>query len=186
MSEIYAPPGQEPVWPASINSVQLQQDYPNTHFTPLMTAEEKAEFNLFQVQPTDPPEINPAENRLEGPIPVFVDEQWVERWLIVPLSEEEKEAYYRSVNPPKWNSFAALLMQEPRVTLFLKEVVSQDPASFGGFIGGLAQASSNGPGFFVFTWQKVSAQGLIPPELREFVIEAAEQSDLPADFLQIL
>jgi hypothetical protein len=184
--EIYAPPGQTAIWPASINSVQLREAYPNTDFTPFMTVQEKAEFNLFQVQPTDPPTPDPAENRLEGPVPVFLNGQWVEQWQIVPLSEEEKKTYRRAMNPPRWNNFAASLMANPGVKQFLGNMVNIDAAAYGGLIGGLVQASNDRPEIFLSTWMEIKKQGVIPEQLSAFVVFTATQNDLPEEFIQSL
>ncbi len=185
MSEIYSPPGQEPVWPASINSIQLREAYPNTDFTPLMTAEEKAEFNLFQVLPIDPPTPDPAENRLEGPVPVFVDGQWVERWNLVPLSEEEKRAYRVAANPPEWLNFAAALQLNPQIHQFLGIVFNANRGFFGGLSVGLGKASED-PRPFLFAWTQCRQQGLVSPVVMAIVVQTAQVCNLPEEFISSL
>lgn len=184
--EIYAPPGQEPVWPASINSIQLQQDYPNTDFTPLMTAEEKAEFNLFQVLPTDPPTPDPAENRLEGPVPVSLNGQWVEQWGLVPLSEEEKRAYRRAMNPPRWFEFAAALMGDITINQqLLSRVIQSAPGLYGGLTVGLGKASEDARAF-LFAWTDCRQKGLVSQAVMTITIQTAQACNLPDEFINSL
>lgn len=184
--------GEGIVWPYTLRQLRLDEPQLSLPLAPRdVDLEALAALEPSIVIAIPQPTIPPAhDERTEKPREITPSKnasgRFVQSWEIRQLTEQEIREEYEKNHAPKWDDFAALLMQEPRVKLFLKEVVSLDPGVFGGFIGGLAQASSNGPGFFVFTWQKVSAQGLIPPELREFVIEAAEQSDLPADFLQVL
>jgi hypothetical protein len=185
MSEIYSPPGQEPIWPASINSSQLREAYPNTDFTPLMTAEEKAEFNLFQVLPTDPPTPDPAENRLEGPVPVFVDGQWVEEWQLVLLSEEEKRAYQRAMNPSKWVDFATALMANPSINQLLGNVFQVAPGLFGGLSVGLGKAAED-PRSFLFAWTVCRQKGLVSPVVMAIVVQTAQVCNLPEEFISSL
>lgn len=183
--EIYAPPGKEPVWPATINSVQLQQDYPNTDFTLLMTAEEKGEFNLFQVLPTNPPTSDPAENRLEGPVPVFIDGQWVEEWRLVPLSDEEKQAYRRAMNPPRWVDFAAALMANPSINQLLGNVFQAAPGLYGGLSVGLGKAAED-PRSFLFAWTICRQKELISSAVMTIVIQTAQACNLPDEFINSL
>lgn len=112
MTEIFVPPGQEPIYPASINQPDFLAEYPTTMFSDSMTLEEKASFYLYQVLPTEPPTVDPAENRLSGPVPALVDGQWVETWELVPLSDEEKAAYQQQVNPPNWDLFEFLAIRD--------------------------------------------------------------------------
>lgn len=179
--EIYAPPGKEPVWPATINSVQLQQDYPNTDFSPLMTADEKAEFNLFQVLPTDPPTPDPAESRLEGPVPVFIDGQWVEKWGLMPLSEEEKRAHFRAMNPPNWELFGLALLSGVQELDALLEVAPK--RLYGGLLLGLQQATENKANIFLRAWSSARRAGMASAQLVSSVKQVAVGCHLPEDFV---
>ena len=75
-------------YPYSIG--ELRRDNPNTSFPRNPSDDLLADWNVFQVQPTDYPTVDHTKNVTEG-TPALQDGVWVQVWNVTDASAEEVE-----------------------------------------------------------------------------------------------
>jgi hypothetical protein len=75
-------------YPYSIG--ELRRDNSNTSFPRNPSDDLLAEWNVFQVQPTDSPQVDHTKNVTEG-TPALQDGVWVQVWNVTDVSAEEVE-----------------------------------------------------------------------------------------------
>lgn len=76
-------------YPYSIE--KMRSDNPQTSFPIEMSAEELAEWGVFAVEEQAPPTFNEQTESIEHQPPALVNGVWVQCWVIVAASAEEKE-----------------------------------------------------------------------------------------------
>ena len=76
-------------YPYSIE--KMRSDNPQTSFPLEMSAEELAEWGVFAVEEQDPPAFSEQTESIELQPPSLVDGVWVQGWVVVAASAEEKE-----------------------------------------------------------------------------------------------
>lgn len=84
------------VYPFTIN--QLKQENPNTSFTNTIEMDHAtlAEFNVYRVFPTQQPEFDVTMQKISESTPVFTNNQWQQAWVVVDLTDEEKQSLHDS------------------------------------------------------------------------------------------
>jgi hypothetical protein len=166
-------------WPYSVQ--QLRLDEPSRSISVSPRAEELAHYGVFRVVPQEQPEFDPAVERVQEVAPTEVDGQWLQQWGLVPLTEAEREAYYRANNPPRWIEFWAALPAD--VDALLAAARAASPRLELGLGVGLGKAADGDSRVFIGSWQQAKSLGLIPPELVAGVQGLSVAFDLPAEFV---
>lgn len=54
-------------------------------------------FSVFEMQPTDKPAFDPLTEKVEASTPILLDGQWVQQWVVVAMTDEEKAAVARAI-----------------------------------------------------------------------------------------
>jgi hypothetical protein len=85
------------VYPYSI--VNLKTDYPNTSFPAVLSNERLAQFGVYPVEPTEPPQASYTYN-VEEDTPVYNDGTWYQEWSVNEASVDEKAERLEGA----WNS----------------------------------------------------------------------------------
>jgi hypothetical protein len=181
MPEIYAPPGSDPVFPASVQT--LQELFSQTTFPQFMTADEKAEFHLFQVKLQPQPEHDPRLQICTQLPPAFVDARWVIGWSLRPATPEEIAEWDEANRPPPdWSSFAIEINQNPIVAAW-RDALPIGP--FGLLVGGTAVASLGKPETLMAALAQLKASGALPEPVQQVLKEQATAKSLPNEIIQI-
>ena len=167
------------IWPYSIQ--QLRIDEPKVSIWADPSNEFLSQFGVIYPIPTLQPEPDPAVERVVEVAPVEQGGQWLQQWEVVPLTEEEADAYYRATHPPQWIAFNEALPDD--VNTLLAHAQSLDHRLYGGLMVGLGKAADGDSRVFLGAWQKARAAGLIPPEMVTGLQMLATAHDLPADFV---
>jgi len=166
-------------WPYSL--AKLRVDEPTKSFSPAPSTAELAHYGCYRVLPQQRPEFDPAVERVQEVAPIEDGGQWLQQWELVPLTEAEREAYYRANNPPRWIEFWAALPDEVDELLNTAGAVKKRLEH--GLSVGLGQAAQGDSRVFIGAWQQAKSLGLIPPELVAGVQGLAVAFDLPAEFI---
>jgi len=134
---------------------------------------------VFQVQPTDPPEHDPAAQRVEEVVPVDVDGQWQQAWELIEIPPAPPA--------PDWAAFKGGLLTSAAVAQVMgaareagcEPAVTNLPVA-------LEKAQSGNLAEFAACWGLVVAVGGASPEALAALVAAAEVCNLPADFVAAL
>ena len=78
---------------------QLKRDNPQVSFPKTLTAEIRAEFGVYAVQPTPTPDVDRMTYRVAELTPVEIDGAWHQAWEAQALSAEEVAAAYAASVP---------------------------------------------------------------------------------------
>jgi hypothetical protein len=172
-------------WPYSLN--QLRLDEPSRSFSPDPSDAELAHYGVFRVQPTQPPEPDPAIERVVEIAPVEADGVWLQQWGLVELSDGEKAAYQLAQNPPQWVAFGEVVMETPEIKALLNQAMAlgESPLAMGLAVG-LGKAADGDNRVFLGTWTKARGAGLISAELIAKLQAAGATYHLPAEFIAAL
>lgn len=73
---------------ASYSIGQLRKDNPNVSFAKVPNNKSLAEWGVFPVKPTQPPDVDHTKNVIEK-LPVNINNEWVQTWEVVNATEEE-------------------------------------------------------------------------------------------------
>jgi len=73
---------------ASYSIGQLRKDNPGTSFPKIPSNELVAEWGVFPIKPTQPPDVDHTKNVIEK-LPVRINNEWVQTWEVVNATEEE-------------------------------------------------------------------------------------------------
>lgn len=68
---------------------ELRRDNPNTSFPSPMTAAELTGFDVYPVEPRNPPSFNQITENCTRINPTFDGQQWVETWSVTPATPEQ-------------------------------------------------------------------------------------------------
>jgi hypothetical protein len=82
--------GADAVYPYSPS--RLRADNPQTSFPDKMPASLLMEWGVYPVTPTFAPVYDPATHRLKEAPPQQINAEWVQAWIVEPLTPEEIEA----------------------------------------------------------------------------------------------
>lgn len=97
----------------------LRQDNPNTSFPQNISDTLLAEWNVIPVQVAPEPAIDIKAQRIEmGPVE-YVNNKWVQGWVVLDLTDEEKNAHIISTAHSK-KSLRAVAYKEEADPLFFK------------------------------------------------------------------
>lgn len=184
MPEIYAPPGIEPVWPASIET--LEQFYQQTVFPSFMTTEEKAEFWLFSVDVLPQPKHNPRLEVCSQRLPELTDDHWVVRWDKRDATPEEIAAWDAAHPPePNWTTWAESLLS-PEVREYSRQIYVSAPDLGAALSAGVANCSADQGAAFLRIWRvALRAMPSLEPVV-PIIQQSATQNSLPAAFIASL
>jgi hypothetical protein len=182
MPEIYTPPGSDPVFPASVQT--LQELFPQTIFPQFMTAEEKVEFYLFQVELQPQPQHDSRLQICTQLPPAFVDGRWVAGWDLRPATPAEI-AEWDDLNPPEpeWLAFSDELGMMPQIVNLLRIVFQVNPAFFSQLTIGLSDAAKGDSRLFLGAWSQAIQNQLVNQELIDIVANLAIKYHLPTSFV---
>lgn len=105
MSHVKAINGVVVTYPYSMQ--QLQQDYPNTSFSPYTYTEPDTlkDFNVYRVESVPFPEYDKLNYKLTEGLPTIVDGVWYQTWNTVECTSEE---VLENINTTKQNLQAAV------------------------------------------------------------------------------
>jgi len=201
---ICAPVNSDPAWPYSLTD--LRRENPNVSFSASPTAEDLAQFGVYQVQPSDAPAVNPRTERVEESLPEVVDGIWQQRWTVRNASPEEIAAYDEAnAPPPDWSAFLAALLQSSMLgaaQIGAQQILDAELPSAEGLrlerlrrastalssipAVLLAAASSGDPSLFIGAWLILRQAGLVAPEVASGLAQLATAYDLPEDLIRSL
>lgn len=68
---------------------ELRKDNPQVSFPKNLTDDLLKSFNVIKIQPTDCPTYDIMSHRIEQGQPVFSNDQWIQSWNVVSLTDEE-------------------------------------------------------------------------------------------------
>lgn len=167
-------------WPYSL--AQLREDEPSRSFSINPSDQELAHYGVFRVEPQPQPEHDPTEQRVEETHPCEVSGQWRQSWVVVSLTEAEREAYYRATHPPRWLEFGAAAMAMPQINAMLASVLTTAPSLAMTLPVGLSKAADGDSRVFLTAWNAARSAGLVSTELALALQQLATSHDLPAEF----
>lgn len=176
---IFAPPGEEPVLAGP--SI-LETKYPSTFFPPFMTDGDREDFYLYAVQEVPPPPFNPATQRLQSAEPALIDGKWTQQWQVIDLTQEEREIYKQSTNPPKWTEFAFEISSHPLVNQWLDDMPR---GIWGIFVGSMVTAKAGDPSALIQALQQAKQNESLPTGIVTILKDRAVANDLPKDLLAV-
>jgi hypothetical protein len=181
---ILAIPSTTPVYPAT--TAALQAAYPHSIFPSGLSG--LADFHVYPVAPSTPPEYDPATHKAVEITPIGSGSSWTQSWSVEPLTEQELAA----LNPPQWVQFAIAITQQPDISELL--ILMRTRIADGGYAQpaladmlsvGLGQASTGfSTATFLAAWQAVMP--LMPEGLPETVAALATSYKLPGAFVAAL
>jgi len=87
---------------------------------------------------------------------------------------------------PRWVDFSAAIMSLPAINVMLGAVLQAAPGLYGGLVVGLQNASEGDSRVFLNSWHSAIAMTLVTEELITTVQEAANEFDLPQEFVDAL
>jgi hypothetical protein len=171
---LHAPANSPPVWPYSL--ADLRRDNLNVSFSANPTADDLAPFDVFVVEPTDPPEHDPTTHRAQEITPVEIDGQWQQAWELIELPPAPPT--------PDWSTFKGGLLTSAAVAQVMgaareagcEPAVTNLPAA-------LEKAQSGDTAEFVACWGLVVAAGGASPDALAALSAAAQACNLPAEFV---
>lgn len=166
----------DPVWPYLRQ--QLLADNPNVSFRLDPSPEELEPFGVYIVQPTDPPEHDPA---LQQPVevhPVERDDQWFQAWElqdVPPLSLV-----------PDWRRFKAVMLASADVNAVLAAAMPLCPLAVLALPSALERAVSGDCTDFRGCWAAIRQAVAVPEVVVDAVVAQAQAANLPAGFIEML
>lgn len=83
---------------------QLRRDNPNTSFSEVMPNDRLAEWGVYLVKPSAPPDIDYTKNVTEQ-TPVFVDGEWQQVWEVTDATQEEILQRIRDLRASEYPDF---------------------------------------------------------------------------------
>lgn len=170
------------IWPYSLG--QLRQDEPTRSFSSSPSDTELAWFGVYRVQPTTQPSAcDPATHRVVEVHPIEQDGTWRQAWEAVPLTDAEKEAYYRATHPPQWIQFGNAVTALAEINQMLAAALAAAPAMAMALPVGLGKAADGDSRVFLSAWQAGRSAGLIPAALVEHIQQLGRAHDLPPEFI---
>lgn len=166
-----------PTWPYSL--AQLRADNPNVSFSANPTADDLAPFDVFGVEPTDPPEHDPTTHRAQEVTPVDVDGVWQQSWELIELPPAPPVA--------DWGTFKAGLLDSEAVSQVMTaaRAAGCEPAASALPVA-LEKAQSGNSSEFAACWGRVVVAGEATTEALAALVAAAQACNLPADFVAAL
>lgn len=77
---------------------ELKLDNPHTSFANNIELdfETLKQFNVFMIYPSPKPDFNPTNEKIEQGTPVKDNGKWVESWVVVALTDQEKQTLFES------------------------------------------------------------------------------------------
>jgi len=70
---------------------ELQSRYPSVSFSLPLRADDLAAYGVAEAEPSPPPEVNNNLEKINGFEWKKKDGKWIQSWIVIPLSDEEKE-----------------------------------------------------------------------------------------------
>lgn len=168
-------------WPYSLG--QLRLDEPAQSFSWAPSDAELAHYNVFRVEPSDPPAADPAVEKVIQAQPTEIDGKWTQQWELAPLTPEEQAAYHASTHPPRWLEFGQVVQASPEINALLGKALVDAPALAMALSVGLGKAADGDIRIFLAAWHSALGLGLINDELIVLMQGAAQAHELPADFI---
>lgn len=186
MPLIHAPAFAPAVYPYGL--AQLRADNPNVSFALNPTAEDLAPFNVFPVEPTDPPACDARTERPEEGIPVQGDDgTWQQQWRIRPATPEEEAAYDAMNRPaPDWLTFKAAVLRSVTVNTALAKAYQVAPVAAAALAPSLAMAERGQPDEFAVVWGAIVQATAVPPAELVGLAALAEACNLPEAFVEAI
>jgi hypothetical protein len=172
------------IWPYSLG--QLRQDEPQRSFSNSPSDREFSVFGVFRVQGTAQPEIDPATEKAVEVVPALVDGVWLQQWSVVELSDAEREAYFRAMNPPRWQAFGQAVWSNPSIGAMLRGGLQADqttPVSMALPVGLGQAAQDQSYDTFINAAQAAYHAGLLAVPLLTGIATLADQFYLPLEFV---
>ena len=169
------------IWPYSLGRLRL--DEPAQSFSWSPSDAELAYYNVFRVEPTDPPVADPAVEKVIQATPIEIDGKWTQQWELVPLSPEEQAAYHAATHPPRWLEFGQVVQASAEINALLGKALIDAPALAMALSVGLGKAADGDSRIFLAAWNSALGLGLINDELITLMQGAAQAHDLPAEFV---
>ena len=172
------------LWPYSL--AQLRIDHPNVSFSADPSADDLAPFSVFPVQPTDPPQHDPAAFQAREVIPTQAEDgTWRQTWVLDPIEPPPP------IPPgPDWQAFAAWLLVYPAMAEAM-EIARASPHPQGepatsALPTALQEARAGNTVVFALSWaQFLAASSMQPSDLAEIVAKAT-LCRLPPEFIAAL
>ena len=177
MAFIHAPANSAPVWPYSL--ADLRRDNPNVSYSANPSAEDLAPFDVFVVQPTDPPTYDPTTHRAQEITPVEIEGVWQQAWELIERPPAPPT--------PDWATFRAGLLTSADVAQVMTaaRAAGAEPAATN-LPMALKDAQAGQIAEFAACWGMVAAAGGASPEALAALVAAAEACNLPAEFVAAL
>ena len=177
MEIFVAPEGQPVVFPASLTT--LEEAYPGTMFTPLMTAEQKAQFGLFQVSIQEQPPHDPRTEILTQNPPEQIDGRWVIGWSVRAATPGEIP------REPQWSEWGESLLL-PDIRAVSLQINQNAPDIASSLTFGVLNAENDQGAKFLRVWKIALATmpsiAPIVPRMQEL----ARAHELPEAFVNAL
>ena len=172
------------IWPYSLG--QLRLDEPAQSFSWAPSNAELAHYSCYRVQPSTPPVVDPAIEKVVQVTPIEIDGVWTQQWNVVALTTEEQTAYQSQQHPPRWLEFGRMVQSSPEINALLGQALQNAPALAMALSVGLGKAADGDARVFSGAWSAAMVAGLITPELIALTQDIATAHDLPAKFITSL
>jgi hypothetical protein len=176
------------IWPYGI--ANLRSDFPQTSFSLYLLEEDLKPYGVYFVYPSQPPTtIDPLTEKVQEIKPIFVEDKYVQNWVVVELTEEEQNVIQLANAPsPDWQKFKSAVMSDQDVNTLLASAMTTAPAAALGLATSLMQISTGiqNTDDFRGSWVALRRLGLVTTELRDKIITFAQENYLPKNFIDIL
>lgn len=168
-------------WPYSLG--QLRLDEPAQSFSWAPSDAELAHYDVYRVEPSDPPAADPTVEKAIQATPIEIDGKWMQQWELVPLTPEEQAAYHAAAHPARWIEFGQVVQASAEINALLGRALIDAPALAMALSVGLGKAADGDSRIFLAAWRSALGLGLINNELITLMQGAAQAHDLPAEFI---
>ena len=180
-----------PQWPYSV--AQFRADEPSLSISSDPHPGELASYAtleppilIYQVQPSDQPEHDPATHRAQEITPVEIDGTWRQAWELIELPPPPP------VEPPQprpdWPTFKAAAVNSTSLKAIVSQAIAIEPvaALFVMEALGKCEADTTACAEFGGLWAVACKAADVPPEVIAGFQAVASQCHLPAEFVQAL
>lgn len=175
------------IWPYSLS--RLRQDEPTRSFSIAPSDAELAHYGVFRVVTAEGTLFDPATERVVEIQPELIDGVWVQRWEVVNLSEAEREAVFRAMNPPRWQAFGQAVWSNPAIGAMLRgglQMNATTPVSLALPVGLGQAAQDQSYDTFLNAARDAYHAGLLAVPLLSGIVSLAVQYMLPEEFINAI
>lgn len=160
---------------------QLGLDEPSRSFSSNPSDDELLVYTVYRVQPTQQPEFDPYQQKVVEADPVKSGTVYFQSWNIVPLTDEERDLYFRQQNPPDYKTFWLSLPSEVNTLLEQAPKIVEHSLS-----NGLSMAEQNDCETFLIAWNQAKQEGLVTQALNDQIIALAQQNNFYPEVINAL